>query len=191
MKKGIKIGLIITFLAIIGVGSYFIGKTLIGNYLIEQNTIEEVNLKEFVSTFNKNLNKNKVDIVLTTEETEVDTNKTYWIDVEENIDIAILMDKISDKPDNDTVRITGLAFKTGYEDMDKINTYLKVLIKTNNPKLSNSEVNKMIENANNMKNSIKKDENETSKTYDYKGLGIDKNINSETTIYRIVRYNEY
>lgn len=191
MKKGIKIGLIIIFLAIIGVGSYFIGKTLIGNYLIEQNTIEEVNLKEFVSTFNKNLNKNKVDIVLTTEETEVDTNKTYWIDVEENIDIAILMDKISDKPDNDIVRITGVAFKTGYEDMDKINTYLKVLIKTNNPKLSNSEVNKMIENANNMKNSIKKDENETSKTYDYKGLGIDKNINSETTIYRIVRYNEY
>ena len=191
MKKGIKIALIIVFLAIIGVGSYFIATSITKNYLKENKTVEDINFKEFVSTFNKNLKENKIESVLSTEEISADDNKTYWIDIEENINIAVMMDKVTDNKEKDIVRITGLAFKTGYEDTDKINNYLKSLIKTNNPKLSKDDINKMIKNANNMKGSTKKDGNETSKTFDYKGLGIDKNINSETTMYRIARYNEY
>jgi len=191
MKKGIKIALIIIFIILIGVGSYFIAKSITENYLKENNIIEDINLKEFVSSFNKNLKENKIDLKLSIHETEVDANKTYWINLEEDIDIAIMMDKVTDNKEKDTVRITGLAFKTGYEDNEKINNYLKILVKTNNPKLSNDDINKMIKNADNMKGSTKEDGNETSKTYDYKGLGIDKNINSESTIYRIARYNEY
>lgn len=190
MKKYIKIALIIIMIGIVGVGSYFISKIITESYLKENKTVENINLKKFVTEFNKNLKDYKIDTELSLEEVEVD-NKTYWIDIEENIDIAIMMDKVTDNKEKNIVRISGLAFKTGYEDTDKINSYLKVLIKTNNPKLSNVGINKMIKNANNMKDSTKKDENETSKTYDYKGLGIDKNINSDTTIYRIARYNKY
>lgn len=191
MKKGIKIVLIVIFIILIGVGSYFISKVITENYMKETKTVEDINLKEFVSSFNKNLKENNIDIELSIDESEADTNKTYWINLEEDIDIAIMMDKVSENKEKDTVRITGLAYKTGYEDTEKINNYLKALLKTNNYKLSNSDINKMIENANNMKDSTKEDENETSKTSEYKGLGIDKNINSESTIYRIARYNEY
>lgn len=190
MKRYIKIALIIILIGIVGVGSYFVSKIITEKYLKENKTVNNINLKEFVTEFNKNLKDYKIDTELSLEEVEVD-NKTYWIDIEENIDVAIMMDKITDNKEKDTVRISGLAFTTGYEDTDKLNNYLKVLIKTNNSKLSNSDINKMIKNANNMKDSTKKDDNETSKTYDYKGLGIDKNINSETTIYRIARYNKY
>ena len=191
MKKGIKIALIVIFIILIGVGSYFISKVITENYMKETKTVEDINLKEFVTSFNKNLKKNNIDIELSIDESEADANKTYWINLEEDIDIAIMMDKVTENKEKDTVRITGLAYKTGYENTEKINNYLKTLLKTNNYKLSNDDINKMIKNADNMKESTKKDGNETSKTFDYKGLGIDKNINSESTIYRIARYNKY
>ncbi len=191
MKKGIKIALIVIFIILIGIGSYFISKVITENYMKETKTVEDINLKEFVSSFNKNLKENTIDIELSIDEANADANKTYWINLEEDIDIAIMMDKVTDNKEKDTVRITGLAYKTGYEDTEKINNYLKTLLKTNNSKLNNDDINNMIKNADNMKESTKKDGNETSKTFDYKGLGIDKNINSESTIYRIARYNEY
>ena len=191
MKKGIKILLVIIFIIIVGVGSYFISKNVTDNYLRENNTVEDIKLKNFVINFNKNLKNNKIDVELSINEVEANENSTYWINLEEGIDIAIMMDKVSDNKESDTVRITGLAYATNYEDTGKINNYLKALIKTNNSNLNNDDINKMIKNADNMKDSIKEEGNETSKTFDYKGLGIDKNINSESTIYRIARYNEY
>ncbi|MBE6153239.1 MAG: hypothetical protein E7166_03325 [Firmicutes bacterium] len=192
MKKGIRITLIIILMTIIGTGSYFISKEVTESYLKDNKTIKDINLETFVTDFNKNLKESNMDLELIIDEDVVaNENKTYWINIQEGIDIAVLMDKITENKNKDVVRVTGLAFKTDYEDKEKIESYLKVLLKTNNPKLSDEDINKMIKNANNMNNSTEKDGNKTSKTFEYKGLGIDQNSNLESTIYRIARYNKY
>jgi len=192
MKKGIRITLIIILMTIIGTGSYFISKEVTESYLKDNKTIKDINLETFVTDFNKNLKESNINLELIIDEDVVaNENKTYWINIEEGIDIAVLMDKITENKNKDVVRVTGLAFKTDYEDKEKIESYLKVLLKTNNPKLSDEDINKMIKNANNMNNSTEKDGNKTSKTFEYKGLGIDQNSNLESTIYRIARYNKY
>jgi len=191
MKKGIKIALIIIFIILIGFGSYFISKVITENYLKENKTIEDINLKAFVSNFNKNLKENNIDVEVSIDEVEADENKTYWINLEEDIDIAILMDKVSKNKEEDIVRITGLAFETDYEDNKKIENYLKIMLKTNNSKLNDNDINTMIKKANDMSNATEEDGNKTSKNFEYKGLGIDKNMNSESAIYRIARYNQY
>ena len=191
MKKGIKIALIIIFIILIGFGSYFISKVITENYLKENKTIEDINLKAFVSNFNKNLKENNIDVEVSIDEVEADENKTYWINLEEDIDIAILMDKVSKNKEEDIVRITGLAFETDYEDNKKIENYLRIMLKTNNSKLNDNDINTMIKKANDMSNATEEDGNKTSKNFEYKGLGIDKNMNSESAIYRIARYNQY
>jgi len=192
MKKGIRITLIIILMTIIGTGSYFISKEVTESYLKDNKTIKDINLETFVTDFNKNLKESNINLELIIDEDVVaNENKTYWINIQEGIDIAVLMDKITENKNKDVVRVTGLAFKTDYEDKEKIESYLKVLLKTNNPKLSDEDINKMIKNANNMNNSTEKDGNKTSKTFEYKGLGIDQNSNLESTIYRIARYNKY
>lgn len=191
MNKGIKIVLIIIFLILIGIGSYFIVRTITKNYLKETKTIKNINLKPFISNFNKNLEEYEMETELSIDEIEADKNKTYWIKIEEDVSIAIMMDKITENKNEDVVRISGLAYSTDYSDTEKINKYIEILIKTNNSKLNNNDIKTMIKNANDMSKSIEKDGNKTSPTFDYKGLGIDKNINSETTMYRIARYDKY
>ena len=189
MKKNIKIPLIIIFIILVGLGSYFITKILVQNYITKNNTIENISLKVFTDRFNKNLENENVDTKLNIEESIADNNKTYWINVEKDIDIAIMMDKVTEDKNKDIVRISGISYKNIYEDTDKIKKYLEILIKSNNPKLNKKEIDKMIENANNTKDAVTKDKNTTTANFDYKGLSIDKNIGEESTIYRIARYN--
>ena len=188
MQKALKIILIFIFILLIGIGSYFISKRITENYIKNNKIVEDINIKTFIDKFNKNLKNNNIDFEVSIDNIKADNNKTYWINLEEDIDLAIMVDKISDNINNDIVRITGLAFSTNYKDSKKINNYLEIMLDTNNPRLTEKDKKKMIDNANDMSKAIKNGDNKTSPTFDYKGLGIDKNINSETTMYRIARY---
>lgn len=189
MKKSIKIPLIIIFIILVGLGSYLITKSLVKNYITKNNTIENISLKDFTDRFNKNLEKENFDTKLNIGENIADNNKTYWISLEEDIDIAIMMDKVTNNKNKDIVRISGISYKNDYENTDKIKQYLEILIKSNNPKLTEKDINMMIKNANDTKDAVTKNNNTTTANFDYKGLSIDKNIGEENTIYRIARYN--
>ena len=68
MKKYIKIALIIIMIVLVGVGSYFVSKIITENYLKENKTVENINLKKFVTEFNKNLKDYKIDTELSLDE---------------------------------------------------------------------------------------------------------------------------
>lgn len=186
MKKGVKITIIILTIIIVGLLSYFITNKITTNYIKNNKTVDDISVEKFIEKFNKNLEDNNFKDKLELKD-ENAVNKTYWINLNDDVTIALLVDNVKSDKVSATVRITGLSYKDEV-DKDEMEKYLKVLIKTNNEKLSNNEIEKMIKNANDMTDIKEKNGEKTSNTFEYKGLGIDKNIKSDTIIYRIARY---
>ena len=186
MKKVIKIITIIIAVLSIGTLSYLITNKITTDHITKNNTIENISVKQFISEFNKNLKEQDLEESISIEEVTADKNNTYWLILNDNFDIAIKVDKVTKKPEKDIVRLTGLAYNTEYDEKDEIEKYIKILLKTNNSKLTSKKIDEMLERVNKIDKSSK--EKATSKLFEYKGLGIDKTKDETNTMYRIARY---
>jgi len=187
MKKGLKITLIIIIFLFIGLLSYFITNKITTDHIHKNNTIENITVKDFINTFNKYLEEQEIEERLSLEEIQADANNTYWLILNDAFDIAIKVDKVTKNIEKDTVRLTGLAYNTTYEEKEEIDKYSKILIKANNSKLTNKKIEEILNSINKVDNTPKKEV--TSELFEYKGLGIDKTKNETNTMYRIARYN--
>ena len=187
MKKIFKTIIIIIILLIIGILSYFITNKITTKHFKENNTIENITIDEFINQFNNNLKDLELEEKLSLEGVVADNNNTYWLILNDNFDVALKVDKITKEPLNDIVRVSGLAYNIDCEEKEEIEKYSKILLKTNNSKLSNNKINEMLKMVNKIDDSPKT--KVTSELFEYKGLAIDK-IKDETNImYRVARYD--
>ena len=186
MNKVIKI--IITTIIILSIGllSYLITNNITTDHIIKNNTIENISVKQFISEFNKNLKEQDLEEQISLDEATADKNNTYWLILNDNFDVVVKVDKVTKNIENDTVRLNGLAYNTEYDEKDEIEKYIKILLKTNNSKLTDETINEMLESVNKIDKSSK--EKATSELFEYKGLGIDKTKDEINAMYRIARY---
>lgn len=187
MKKGLKIIIIIVAVLVIGLLSYLITNKITTEHIIKNNTIEDITIEKFINEFNKNLKEQEIEEVISLDEVTADDNDTYWLILNDNFDIAIKVDKVTKDIEKDTVRLTGLAYNTEYEEKEEIEKYIKILLKTNNIKLTNEKIDEMLDSVNKIDKSSK--EKVSSEVFEYKGLGIDKTKDKTNTMYRIARYS--
>lgn len=187
MKKVLKIIFIILILLIVGFGSYFLSKKITENYIQNNLVVEDITLEDFINKFNKNLKSENIDESIELGDV-IALNKTYWLKLNDNIDIALMVDKVESNKEKAILRISALSYNSDLEENKDYEKYLKILIKTNNEKLSNDEIKKIIKNSSDMSDSKKENGLTTSNVFDYKGLGVDKTISEELNTYRIARY---
>ncbi len=187
MKKIVKIIILVLVLILVGFGSYFLSRKITENYINENLVVKDIKIKDFIDKFNDNLKKENISEKLELGNT-IAFNKTFWLELTDNIDIAVLVDEEKEKKEDSIVRITALSYDSKLEKTKEYEKYLKVLIKTNNDKLSSKEIEKIIDKASDMSKATDKNDTKTSPTYDYKGLGVDKTITSNDNAYRIARY---
>ena len=177
MKKSVKITIIILIMIILGLTSYFITKKLSDDYIKNNKIVENISVEKFINKFNENLTNNNFKEKLMLTDEVIDKN-TYWINLTDEVTIALNVDKEKKDKTSSIVRVNGLAYNEEDIEYHEAEKYLKVLIKTNNEKLSMKEINDMINKSNNSKS-----------TYIYKGIGIYKSKKEKDVIYTIYRYN--
>ena len=187
MKKSLKIIIIIIVLLIIGALSYFITNKITTKHFNENNTIKNITINDFINEFNNNLKELELEESLSLENVVADSNNTYWLILNDEFDVAIKVDRITKKPEKDIVRLSGLAYNTDYEEKEEIEKYSKILLKTNNSKLSNKKINEILNSVNKIDDSPKT--KITSELFEYRGLAIDKIKDETNVMYRIARYD--
>lgn len=187
MKKSLKIIIIIIVLLIVGTLSYFITNKITTEHFNKNNTIKNITVNDFINDFNNNLKTLELEESISLENVVADSNNTYWLILNDYFDVAIKVDKITKNPEKDIVRLSGLAYNTDCEEKEEIEKYSKILLKTNNSKLSNKKINEILNSVNKIDDSPKT--KITSELFEYKGLAIDKTKDKTNIMYRIARYD--
>ena len=177
MKKGVKIIIIILIMIVLGLSSYFITKKLSDDYIKNNKVVENISIEKFINKFNENLTSNNFNDKLMITDEVIDKN-TYWINLTDEIIIALNVDKEKKDKTSAIIRVNGIAYNIEDIENSEAEKYLKILIKTNNEKLSMKEIEDMINKS-----------NKSKKVYKYKGLGILKIKKDNDITYNIYRYN--
>lgn len=142
-SKGIIIGIIAVSVAIV---LLLVGIFILRNKKPKAVYLEEISISTFVDNFNKKLKDSNIEY-LANEDYLIKEDKFYWYGLYEDVVLHIVPIKYSGDLTKDTILETGIFFDKGSANEELAMNYLANLIKTNDSKLTDEQVNEIIKQA--------------------------------------------
>lgn len=142
-SKRIIIGIIAVSVAII---LLLVGIFILRNKKPKAVYLEEISISTFVDNFNKNLKDSNIEY-LANEDYLIKEDEFYWYGLYEDVVLHIVPIKYSGDLTKDIVLETGIFFDKGSANEELAMNYLANLIKTNDSKLTDEQVNEIIKQA--------------------------------------------
>lgn len=142
-SKGIIIGIIAVSVAII---LLLVGIFILRNKKPKAVYLEEISISTFVDNFNKKITSSNIEY-LASEDYLIKEGEFYWYGLYEDVVLHIVPIKYSGDLTKDIVLETGIFFDKGSANEELAMNYLANLIKTNDSKLTDEQVNEIIKQA--------------------------------------------
>ena len=142
-SKGIIIGIIAVSVAII---LLLVGIFILRNKKPKAVYLEEISISTFVDNFNKKITSSNIEY-LASEDYLIKEDEFYWYGLYEDVVLHIVPIKYSGDLTKDIVLETGIFFDKGSANEELAMNYLANLIKTNDSKLTDEQVNEIIKQA--------------------------------------------
>lgn len=142
-SKGIIIGIIAVSVAII---LLLVGIFILRNKKPKAVYLEEISISTFVDNFNKKITSSNIEY-LASEDYLIKEDEFYWYGLYEDVVLHIVPIKYSGDLTKDTILETGIFFDKGSANEELAMNYLANLIKTNDSKLTDEQVNEIIKQA--------------------------------------------
>lgn len=171
MNKKLKTVLIILFVALIAI-LILVMSNKYNEYTANKNKLSQLTVQEFINAFNQNLKDTGIEDEAQNDIASSNAKKEYKFKLESGMELIIGCDDEKTDLDADIVRASCISYSETLTDTVLTNKYLSILIKTNNPALSQEEIQAILEKGTDMTNSIEKDGTKTSLGCGYKGIGF-------------------
>ena len=142
-SKGIIIGIIAVSVAII---LLLVGIFILRNKKPKAVYLEEISISTFVDNLNKKITSSNIEY-LASEDYLIKEDEFYWYGLYEDVVLHIVPIKYSGDLTKDIVLETGIFFDKGSANEELAMNYLANLIKTNDSKLTDEQVNEIIKQA--------------------------------------------
>lgn len=180
--------IMIVIIAICAILGFFIAEWLTSSLLYQGKSASMMTEQVFLDTFNEKLSEENKQTSITIDKAKSENGTSFWLELEDDIQVIMSIQKDNGKLDENIVTITGIAYNHEKVSVDRVLPYLRILLKVNISDITEEEIKQWIQNADNMSDFKENDGIRISKEYKKDGIGIDKCVGSSNTIYRISRY---
>lgn len=163
MKEHISKIIAIVF-GLIAIGS-IVAVFVVRNYLDEEKTRKEqeqqqellknqrvtkysetINVETFIKNFNSHLTDNNEKSLISKDKLSVEKN-SYFYNIINDLGFYIIPETFTNSQTTDIVKTSAVFYKKGTKNEELAKKYIKYLFKTNNPEISDEEINNLMNKA--------------------------------------------